>query len=129
MQKRYVVALDQGTTSCRAVVFDRGLRVVAAAQKPFAQHYPRPGWVEHDAMEIYATQSAVLWQVLLQNGISAREGAAVGIANQRETTVLWEKKTGLPVGPAIVWQCRRTAALCGELRAAVWTKKFARAQG
>ena len=114
----YILSIDQGTTSSRAVVFDRAGLVVAMAQREFTQHFPRPGWVEHDATEIWTTQLAVLRQALGQAGITARQVRAIGITNQRETTVLWDRRTGEPVAPAIVWQDRRTAGLCADLRAA-----------
>ena len=116
MEKRYVAALDQGTTSSRAIVFDRDLRPVAISQREFPQYYPQSGWVEHDANEIWGTQYGVLAEALRTAGIRADEIAAIGITNQRETTVLWDRKTGKPVSRAIVWQCRRTAAFCDELR-------------
>ena len=115
--KQYVIALDQGTTSSRAIIFDRGQNIVDLAQKEFTQHYPKPGWVEHDPMEIYSSQYGVLIEVLAKSGIDPREIAAIGITNQRETTVVWEKETGRPVCNAIVWQCRRTAPICQELLA------------
>lgn len=114
---KYLLALDQGTTSSRAMVLDRGGRVVAVAQREFAQLFPRPGWVEHDANEIWQTQYAVACEVLAKLQLSAADVVALGIANQRETTVLWDRQTGEPVAPAIVWQDRRTAARCDELRA------------
>jgi glycerol kinase len=114
---RYVLALDQGTTSSRAILFDQTGAITAMAQQEFGQHFPAPGWVEHNAEEIWATQQATLHAVLAQAGISAAELAAIGITNQRETTVLWERASGLPVAPAIVWQDRRTADRCAELRA------------
>ncbi len=114
---KYVLALDQGTTSSRAVLFDHDGRIAATAQKEFAQIYPRPGWVEHDPSEIWATQAGVALEAQERAGVSAREVAAIGITNQRETTVVWDKRTGLPVGNAIVWQCRRTAAMTDELKA------------
>ena len=113
--KRYVMALDQGTTSSRAVIFDDAQNIVGMAQKEYAQIYPREGWVEHDPMEIYASQYGVMTEVLARSGLSARDIAAIGITNQRETTIVWEKSTGRPVYNAIVWQCRRTAPLCEEL--------------
>ncbi len=116
----YLLALDQGTTSSRAIAFDRSGRVVALAQREFAQHFPQPGWVEHDAAEIWATQLAVarecLQQLRAQSGQAWPEVAAIGITNQRETTVLWDRATGEPVAPAIVWQDRRTTARCEQLR-------------
>ncbi len=116
-KQRYVVALDQGTTSSRAIIFDHDARIVAVSQREFTQHYPQPGWVEHDPMEIWATQSSTLTEALAKSGIHNDEIAAIGITNQRETTVVWEKATGKPVYNAIVWQCRRTAAICEELKA------------
>ncbi|HEX4883833.1 MAG TPA: glycerol kinase GlpK [Casimicrobiaceae bacterium] len=114
----FVVALDQGTTSSRAIVFDHGGRPVATAQAEFRQHFPQPGWVEHDPAEIWASQSGVLHAALAKAGIGAREIAAIGITNQRETTLLWDRATGKPVHNAIVWQDRRTAGICDALRAA-----------
>ena len=114
--KQYAVALDQGTTSSRCIVFDREQNILGLSQKEFAQHYPQPGWVEHDPMEIYASQYAVFVEALAKTGIDPRDIAGIGITNQRETTILWDKTTGRPVYNAIVWQCRRTAALCEELK-------------
>jgi glycerol kinase len=114
----YMLSIDQGTTSSRAVVFDHGGRVVAMAQREFTQYFPQPGWVEHDAHEIWQTQLAVLREVLVHAGITARQVRALGITNQRETTVLWDRQTGEPVAPAIVWQDRRTTGFCEALRAA-----------
>ncbi|MBR4692756.1 MAG: glycerol kinase GlpK [Oscillospiraceae bacterium] len=113
----YILALDQGTTSSRAILFDTAGNAVMKAQYPLTQIYPRPGWVEHDPMEILATQFHALAEVYEKSGVSPTEIAAVGITNQRETTVLWEKETGKPVGNAICWQCRRTADICAELEA------------
>jgi glycerol kinase len=113
-----VLALDQGTTSSRSLLFDASGRVIALAQREFAQHFPQPGWVEHDAREILASQLATMAEVLRESRVSPRDIAAVGITNQRETTVLWDRATGEPVAPAIVWQDRRTAAACEALRAA-----------
>ena len=115
---RYVLALDQGTTSSRSLLFDAEGRVVALAQREFAQYFPQPGWVEHDANEIYATQRATMLEVLRKANASPGEIVAVGITNQRETTVLWDRATGEPLANAIVWQDRRTAAACDALRAA-----------
>lgn len=114
----YILALDQGTTSSRAIVFDRQGKVVSLAQQEFTQHFPKPGWVEHDALDIWHSQLAVARQALAQQGLAAADIAAIGITNQRETTVLWDRKTGQPVAPAIVWQDRRTAAQCDALRKA-----------
>ena len=117
MEKKYIIALDQGTTSSRAVIFGRDQKVVRIAQREYTQYYPKEGWVEHDPMEIYATQYGVLVDAMLLAGISAEEVAAIGITNQRETTIVWEKATGRPVYNAVVWQCRRTAPLCEQLEA------------
>jgi glycerol kinase len=118
VSKRFVLALDQGTTSSRSLLFDERGGVVALAQKEFTQHFPRPGWVEHDAREIFATQRETMVEVLRKAQVSPRDIAAVGLTNQRETTVLWDRSTGEPVAPAIVWQDRRTSAECERLRAA-----------
>ena len=114
--KQYVIALDQGTTSSRCILFDREQNIVGMAQKEFTQIYPRPGWVEHDPMEIYSSQYGVLNEVLAQTGVPVEEVAGIGITNQRETTVVWDREIGRPVCNAIVWQCRRTAELCEELK-------------
>jgi len=113
----YVLALDQGTTSSRAIVFDRRGRPVAQAQKEFEQLYPRPGWVEHNAEEIWESQLSVARAALEKAGASAADVAAIGITNQRETTVVWDRETGRPLHNAVVWQCRRTAPICDRLRA------------
>jgi len=118
--KKYIVALDQGTTSCRAVIFDIHGRAVGTVGKEFRQLYPKPGWVEHDPEEIWECQLFVLREVLRRHRISAEEVAAIGITNQRETTVVWNKHTGKPIHNAIVWQCRRTAPLCEELKKNGW---------
>lgn len=115
MADQYVLALDQGTTSSRAIVFDHESNVKGVAQREFTQHYPRPGWVEHDPREIWSSQSEVLHAGLREAGIRPEQLAAIGITNQRETTVLWNRKTGEPVHNAIVWQCRRTSGLCDQL--------------
>jgi glycerol kinase len=114
----FVLALDQGTTSSRALLFDEAGSVVATAQKEFRQIFPEPGWVEHDPTEIWATQSGVLHEALAKAGVTARDVAAIGITNQRETTLLWERSTGRPLANAIVWQDRRTAPACDALKAA-----------
>lgn len=111
-----ILALDQGTTSSRSIIFDDGGAVIASAQQEFKQHFPRPGWVEHDPVEIWETQAKVAAEALGKAGIRGSEIAAIGIANQRETTILWERATGRPVCNAIVWQDRRTAAACDRLR-------------
>lgn len=114
---QYLLALDQGTTSSRAIVFDQGGNIRASAQKEFRQIFPRPGWVEHDALEIWSTQSGVAQEAITRAGLRAGDIAAIGITNQRETVVLWDRRTGEPVHHAIVWQDRRTAAFCDSLRA------------
>ena len=113
---KYILALDQGTTSSRAILFDRAGQVKGTAQQEFSQHFPQPGWVEHDASEIWRSQLAVAAQVLKEHGVTAADVDSIGITNQRETTVLWDRKTGQPLAPAIVWQDRRTAARCDALR-------------
>ena len=113
----YLLALDQGTTSSRAILFDCRQNIVAVAQKEFAQQYPRQGWVEHDAMEIWSSEYAVMMEVLAKADVPARDIAAIGITNQRETTVLWDRETGRPIYNAIVWQCRRTSGLVDDLLA------------
>src|SRR5438105_6575366 len=115
---RYVLALDQGTTSSRAIVFDEYGTAVAAAQREFEQHFPQPGWVEHDPKEIYRTQRETAREAVRKSNGSLKELVAVGITNQRETTLLWDRQSGEPLHRAIVWQDRRTAPLCEELRAA-----------
>jgi glycerol kinase len=124
-----ILALDQGTTSSRAIVFDESGAMRASAQQEFRQLFPQPGWVEHDATEIWATQSGVMHEALAKANLSGRDVAAIGITNQRETTVLWERATGRPVANAIVWQDRRTAPLCDELRAAGKAELIARKTG
>ena len=113
--EQYIMALDAGTTSNRCILFDRTGKICSIAQKEFTQHFPKPGWVEHDAQEIFATQLEVAKQAMANAGVTAAQIAGIGITNQRETTVVWNKKTGLPICNAIVWQCRRTAAYCDEL--------------
>lgn len=113
---KYIMALDLGTTSCRCIIFDKNGRICSAAQKEFTQYFPQPGWVEHDAEEIWATQTGLMYEAMSKIDISINEIAGIGITNQRETTVLWDKETGRPVHKAIVWQCRRTAGYCDELK-------------
>ncbi|HHG3074033.1 TPA: glycerol kinase GlpK [Vibrio parahaemolyticus] len=115
-EQKYIVALDQGTTSSRAVILDHGANIVSVAQREFTQIYPQAGWVEHDPMEIWATQSSTLVEALAKSGIRSDQLAAIGITNQRETTIVWNKETGKPVYNAIVWQCRRTADICEDLK-------------
>jgi glycerol kinase len=116
MQPQFILALDQGTTSSRSILFDAQGAIVGVAQKEFQQHYPQPGWVEHDAHEIWETQLGTLVEVLAKGRIQPQQIAAIGITNQRETTVLWDRNTGEPIAPAIVWQDRRTAGYCDTLR-------------
>ncbi len=114
--EQYIVALDAGTTSNRCILFNRKGEMCGVSQREFTQIYPKPGWVEHDPLEIWATQSSVLAEALAKAGSAADKVAAIGITNQRETTIVWDRNTGEPVYNAIVWQCRRTAALCEELK-------------
>ena len=115
--KKYILALDEGTTSARSILFDRELNIVSMAQHEFPQIYPEPGWVEHDPMDIYANQYASMTECIAKSGVSPDEIAGVGITNQRETVVVWDKNTGKPVYNAIVWQCRRTADICESFEA------------
>lgn len=117
MSKKFILALDQGTTSSRAILFDHDGNIVATAQQEFTQYYPQPGWVEHDANEIWGSQLSVAQQVLQAQQVQAQDVAAVGITNQRETTIVWDRATGEPIHPAIVWQDRRTSQFCDELKA------------
>ena len=112
----YILALDQGTTSSRAVLFNRNGQPVAIAQQEFTQYFPKPGWVEHDALEIWQTQKKVMHDVLHQAGVAGSQIQGIGISNQRETSVVWDRRTGQPIAPAIVWQDRRTAGLCDQLK-------------
>ena len=116
MDRKYIMALDQGTTSSRAILFDKEGNVVATSQKEFTQFYPKVGWVEHNPMEIWGSQSGVMREVLETNSIRPEEVCAIGITNQRETTIVWENSTGKPIYNAIVWQCRRTSEICDELK-------------
>ena len=120
----YIMALDQGTTSSRCILFDKKGNICSVAQKEFTQYFPKASWVEHDAMEIWASQMGVAQEAMLKIGASAEDIAAIGITNQRETTVVWDKTTGQPVYNAIVWQCRRTAYYCDQLVADGWTEKI-----
>lgn len=114
--KKYILALDQGTTSSRAILFDQQGHMIGAAAKEFRQIYPQPGWVEHDPTEIWQSQLDVIHKVMKDNQISADDIAAIGITNQRETVVVWDRHTGKPIGNAVVWQCRRTAPICEDLK-------------
>ncbi len=127
--KKYILALDEGTTSARTIVFDKQGNIVNTAQKEFKQIYPKPGYVEHDPMEIYAAMYSTMTEAVLQSGITPSEIAAIGITNQRETTVCWDKITGKPIYNAIVWQCRRTADYCEELKANGLADKIRRKTG
>ena len=127
--KKYIISLDQGTTSSRAIIFDKNHQIVGVAQHELPQIYPREGWVEHDPMEIYATQYGVMVESLTKNNISIDEIAAIGITNQRETTILWDKTTGKPVYNAIVWQCRRTAQICEQLKKDGWEEYIKESTG
>lgn len=127
--KNYILAFDQGTTSSRAIVFNRQGQIVSVAQKEFTQIYPQPGWVEHDANEIWSTQVGVAAEAITKAGLQAADLAAIGITNQRETTVVWDRETGKPLGNAIVWQDRRTAAFCDELKARGLAEKIRQKTG
>lgn len=116
-EKQYVMALDAGTTSNRAIIFDNESHIVSVSQKEFTQYFPKPGWVEHDANEIYHTMLEVMREALAQSNLTANEISAIGITNQRETAVVWDKRTGDPVYNAIVWQSRQTAEICEDLKA------------
>ena len=122
--KKYILALDQGTSSSRAIIFDHQGTPLHVCQKEFTQHFPRPGWVEHDPEEIWESEREVMLGVLAKGGIEAAELAAVGITNQRETTIVWDSQTGKPVYNAIVWQDRRTSEYCDSLKALGLTEKI-----
>jgi glycerol kinase len=126
---KFILALDQGTTSSRSIVFDHDGRILAVAQQEFKQHYPQPGWVEHDPEEIWATQLATAQAALQKARLDAGDVAAIGITNQRETAVLWDRKTGKPVHNAIVWQDRRTAPICDEIRKSSWAQELSQRTG
>ena len=115
--EKYILTLDEGTTSARAIIFDRFGNTRAIAQHEFTQIYPRAGFVEHDAVEIFSKQYSAVTEALITSDISPEQIAAVGITNQRETTVIWDKNTGNPIYNAIVWQCRRTADICEKIKA------------
>ena len=114
---KYIMALDAGTTSNRAILFNHEGKIVSVAQREFTQIYPQPGWVEHDANEIWSTMLGVAVETIAKAGVSAEDVAGIGITNQRETTIVWDKETGEPVYNAIVWQCRRTSEYCDSLKA------------
>lgn len=121
---KYILAFDQGTTSSRSIIFNRDGDMLTVAQKEFTQIFPQPGWVEHDADEIWSSQVGVANEALARIGIKASDIAAIGITNQRETTIVWDRKTGKPIYNAIVWQDRRTAADCDQLKAAGYETTF-----
>src|SRR5580704_6864809 len=122
--KKYILALDQGTTSSRAILFDQTGRIQSVAQKEFTQIFPQPGWVEHDPLEIWSSQASVASEARLKIGAAASDIAAIGITNQRETTIVWDLKTGEPVYNAIVWQDRRTAPFCEHLKESGLSEKI-----
>ncbi len=129
MEKKYILALDQGTTSSRAVIFDHQGKIVSIAAKEFRQIFPRPGWVEHDPMEIWDTQIEAARQALDSVNLLPQQIAAIGVTNQRETTLIWDRESGRPVYNAIVWQCRRTAQSCSEIKKAKFAQKIRRKTG
>jgi len=129
MKKEYIMALDQGTTSSRAVIFDRQGKIVSMAAKEFGQIYPRPGWVEHDPAEIWGSQMEAARQALDSVNLSPQRVAAIGVTNQRETTLIWDRESGSPVYNAIVWQCRRTAPSCSEIKKTKFAQKIRRKTG
>ena len=116
MTNKYILALDQGTSSSRAIVFDHEGNICSVAQQEFTQHVPQPGWVEHDPMEIWSSEASVIAEAITRIGINGKDIAAIGITNQRETTIVWDAETGVPVYNAIVWQDRRTSAFCDSLK-------------
>src|SRR5690606_36843382 len=124
-EKPYLMALDQGTTSSRAIIFDKKGQIVSVAQKEFKQFFPQQGWVEHDANEIWTSQSSVMIEALVNKDVRADQIAAIGITNQRETTIVWDRKTGKPIHKPIVWQDRRTATFCNELKERGLSEKIA----
>ena len=126
---KYIMALDQGTTSSRCILFDKKGNICSMAQREFKQYYPNPGWVEHNPMEIWASQLAVGIEAMAMIGAKAEEVGAIGITNQRETTIVWDKETGEPVYPAIVWQCRRTAEMIDGLKAEGFDKEITEKTG
>ena len=123
-QTKYILSLDQGTTSSRAILFDNEQNIVCVQQREFEQIYPHQGWVEHNPMEIWSTQYGVMNEVVAQSGVDVHDIAAIGITNQRETTILWDKRNGKPIYHAIVWQCRRTAPYCDSLQEQGYTEKI-----
>ena len=126
---KYIMALDAGTTSNRCILFDEKGTMRSVAQREFKQYFPQPGWVEHDADEIWASQLGVAVEAMSMIGASAKDIAAIGITNQRETVIIWDKKTGEPIYPAIVWQCRRTSEYCDSLKEKGLTEVFRQKTG
>ncbi|MBS1654426.1 MAG: glycerol kinase, partial [Bacteroidetes bacterium] len=122
MSSTYILALDQGTTSSRSLIFDQHGNIKGLAQKEFKQIFPKPGWVEHNADEIWSSQYGTIAEALAKADVTTKQIAAIGITNQRETTVVWDRKTGKPIYNAIVWQDRRTSSYCDELKAANYSK-------
>ena len=114
--EKYILTIDQGTTSTRAILFNHECAITHVAQKEFTQHFPKPGWVEHDANEIWLSVLSVMAEVMTTSGVNPSQVAAIGITNQRETTVVWDKHTGLPIYHALVWQSRQTDYICDELK-------------
>ena len=130
MSEKYIMALDQGTTSSRCIIYNKKGDQISVAQKEFTQYFPQAGWVEHDPVEIWETQLAVAREALSKAGLTAGDIHSIGITNQRETTLVWDRATGEPVCPAIVWQCRRTAAFCDELKENRFTmRSYGNAEG
>ena len=127
--RKYVMALDSGTTSNRCILFNEKGEICSVAQKEFTQYFPKPGWVEHDPEEIWSTQLEVAMTAMANIHATAADIAAIGITNQRETTIVWDKTSGKPIGNAIVWQCRRTSAYCDSLKAKGLTEKFRKKTG
>lgn len=126
---QYILAIDQGTSSSRAIIFNQHSQIVAVSQKEFTQHFPQPGWVEHDANEIWSSQYSVLTEVIQKANLKPQDIKAIGITNQRETTVVWDRKTGQPIYHAIVWQDRRTAEFCAELKSSGFEKNIQKSTG
>ena len=126
---KYVMALDAGTTSNRCILFNKKGETISSAQKEFTQYFPKPGWVEHDANEIWSNQLGVAVEAMQKAGADAEDIAAIGITNQRETVIVWDRETGEPICHAIVWQCRRTSDYCDSLKAKGLTEKFRRKTG
>ena len=128
-RNKYVLAIDQGTTSSRAILFNHQGTIITLAQKPFQQYFPKPGWVEHDPNEIWYTQSSVIKEAMAKADVTDSHIACIGIANQRETTIIWDRETGFPVYNAIVWQDRRTADYCEELKSQGWAERILQKTG